>query len=202
MTASLRRGIDEMPAEARARLDRLDAREAHDALRAGAVLVDIRPQINRDLEGWTAWRGRHRAQRPRLAARSSQRRTPADRRLRLHVIVVRNEGYASSLAAAALQNLGIHRATDLVGGYRGLARRRPTHHRTRRTHRHATHSPENQIATGVTPGLARRAVGLKHHDILADLEAGFQRRRPRLRQCHQGSTKRPVHRLVTPLERP
>jgi len=51
MTASLRRGIDEMLAEARARLDRLDTREAHDALRAGAVLVDIRPQINRDLEG-------------------------------------------------------------------------------------------------------------------------------------------------------
>jgi rhodanese-related sulfurtransferase len=36
----------------------------------------------------------------------------------LHVIVVCNEGYASSLAAAALQNLGIQRATDLVGGYR------------------------------------------------------------------------------------
>jgi len=51
MTASLRRGIDEMLAEACARLDRLDAHEAHDALRAGAVLVDIRPQINRDLEG-------------------------------------------------------------------------------------------------------------------------------------------------------
>jgi len=51
MTASLRRGIDEMLAEARARLDRLDAHEAHDALRARAVLADIRPQINRDLEG-------------------------------------------------------------------------------------------------------------------------------------------------------
>ena len=51
MTASLRRGIDEMLAEASARLGCLDAREAHDALRAGAVLVDIRPQINRDLEG-------------------------------------------------------------------------------------------------------------------------------------------------------
>ena len=36
----------------------------------------------------------------------------------------------------------------------------------------------------VTPGW-RLAIGLKHHDILADLEAGFQRRRPRLRQCHQ-----------------
>jgi len=51
MTASLRRGIDEVLDDARTRLDRLDAREAYDAVRAGAVLVDIRPQINRDMEG-------------------------------------------------------------------------------------------------------------------------------------------------------
>jgi rhodanese-related sulfurtransferase len=37
----------------------------------------------------------------------------------LLVIVVCNEGYASSLAAAGLQNLGLSRATDLIGGYRG-----------------------------------------------------------------------------------
>ena len=35
-----------------------------------------------------------------------------------HVIVVCNEGYSSSLAAATLQGLGLHRATDLVGGFR------------------------------------------------------------------------------------
>jgi len=33
------------------------------------------------------------------------------------VILVCNEGYASSLAAADLRDLGIHRATDLIGGY-------------------------------------------------------------------------------------
>jgi rhodanese-related sulfurtransferase len=33
------------------------------------------------------------------------------------VIVVCNEGYGSSLAAATLQELGLRRATDLVGGY-------------------------------------------------------------------------------------
>jgi rhodanese-related sulfurtransferase len=34
------------------------------------------------------------------------------------IVIVCNEGYASSLAAASLQALGIHRATDLEGGYR------------------------------------------------------------------------------------
>lgn len=118
MTASLRRGIDEVLDEARTRLDRLDAREAYDAVRAGAVLVDIRPQINRDMEGGLPgavvidrnvldWR---------LDPASDARLPIAGYDLR--VIVVCNEGYASSLAAAALQNLGIQRATDLVGGYR------------------------------------------------------------------------------------
>jgi rhodanese-related sulfurtransferase len=35
----------------------------------------------------------------------------------LEVIVICQEGYASSLAAASLQDLGIHRATDVIGGY-------------------------------------------------------------------------------------
>lgn len=36
----------------------------------------------------------------------------------LHVVIVCNEGYSSSLAAAALQDLGMHMATDMDGGYR------------------------------------------------------------------------------------
>jgi rhodanese-related sulfurtransferase len=118
MTASLRRGINEVLAEARTGLDRLDAREAYDAARAGAVLVDIRPQINRDLEGGLP--GAAVIDRNVLDWRldpASDARLPIAG-YDLHVIVVCNEGYASSLAAAALQNLGIQRATDLVGGYR------------------------------------------------------------------------------------
>ena len=118
MTASLRRGINEVLAEARTRLDRLDAREAYAAVRAGAVLVDIRPQINRDLEGGLP--GAAVIDRNVLDWRldpASDARLPIAG-YDLHVIVVCNEGYASSLAAAALQNLGIRRATDLVGGYR------------------------------------------------------------------------------------
>jgi rhodanese-related sulfurtransferase len=36
----------------------------------------------------------------------------------LHVVIVCNEGYSSSLAAATLQDLGVHRSTDVDGGFR------------------------------------------------------------------------------------
>ena len=36
-------------------------------------------------------------------------------------MIVCSEGYTSSLAAAALLELGLHRVTDVVGGYRALA---------------------------------------------------------------------------------
>ena len=32
-----------------------------------------------------------------------------------------SEGYTSSLAAAALLDIGLHRATDVIGGYHALA---------------------------------------------------------------------------------
>jgi hypothetical protein len=109
--------------------------------------------------------------------------------------VVCNEGYASSLAAAALQNLGTHRATDLVGAY-GLARCRPTTTEPAEPIDYATHSPEKQITTGVTPGLARRAIGLKHHDILARPRRGDSSVDDRGFGSNTSLTKRPVHRLV------
>ena len=44
---------------------------------------------------------------------------------------------------------------------------------------HAQLSPEEQLATGVTPGLVRLAVGIEGiDDILADLEQGFAAARP------------------------
>jgi rhodanese-related sulfurtransferase len=52
----------------------------------------------------------------RLDPRSDARLPFADR-YDLEVIVTCQEGYTSSLAAAALQDLGLHRATDLAGGY-------------------------------------------------------------------------------------
>lgn len=116
--ASRGRGIDEILAEARSRLDRLDPIAAHRAQRDGAVLVDIRPAAQRALHGEIPgavviernvleWRLD-----PRSAARVSFAGS-----FDLRVVVVCQEGYTSSLAAAALHDLGLERATDLAGGY-------------------------------------------------------------------------------------
>jgi rhodanese-related sulfurtransferase len=40
------------------------------------------------------------------------------------IVLVCDEGYASSLAAATLRELGLHRATDLDGGYQAWLGRR------------------------------------------------------------------------------
>jgi rhodanese-related sulfurtransferase len=112
------RSIDEVLAEARSGLIRLtpwQARRAHAA--DGALLVDIRPAAQRADEGALPeavviernvleWR-LDPASESRLAYAAYD----------LQVIVVCQQGYSSSLAAAALQDLGIWRATDLIGGY-------------------------------------------------------------------------------------
>src|SRR5436309_10068122 len=58
-----------------------------------------------------------------LAARAAHR-LPRPRQLRRcvrgragHVIVMCSQGYASSLAAASLQDIGLVNATDLAGGF-------------------------------------------------------------------------------------
>lgn len=112
------RTIDELLAAARAGLDRLEPAEAHDAVAAGAVLVDIRPEVNRRTEG--ALPGAVVIDRNVLEWRldpASDAALPMAS-YDLHVVLVCNEGYASSLAAATLRELGIRRATDVVGGFR------------------------------------------------------------------------------------
>jgi rhodanese-related sulfurtransferase len=46
-----------------------------------------------------------------------RRRLPIADRYDLPVIVFCQEGYTSSLAAAALHDLGLYQATDIVGGF-------------------------------------------------------------------------------------
>ena len=110
--------IDRMLAQARAELDRVDARALGAEVEAGAVVVDIRPDQNRAEEGPLP--GAIVIERIHLEWRLDP--TSPDRidiaAPDLRVIVVCNEGYASSLAAYSLQLLGVVRATDLVGGYR------------------------------------------------------------------------------------
>ena len=115
---SQRRTIDDVLADARAQLKRVDPVQAQEAAERGAVLVDIRPVANRAAEGEIP--GAIIIERNVLEWRldpASDARLPVAS-YDLEVIVVCNEGYTSSLAAAALQELGVHKATDLTGGFR------------------------------------------------------------------------------------
>ena len=112
------RSIDQLLADARSRLDRLDPARAVAAAADGAVLVDIRPEAQRREHGEIP--GSLIIERNVLEWRFDPRsdaRLPIADSYDLRVVVVCQEGYTSSLAAAALQDLGLHRATDLAGGY-------------------------------------------------------------------------------------
>ena len=109
--------IDQILAEARARLDRLDPAGARRAQADGAVLVDIRPVAQRLASGQIP--GALVVERNVLEWRfdpASDARLPVADRYDLPVVVYCEEGYTSSLAAASLQDLGLFRATDLAGG--------------------------------------------------------------------------------------
>jgi rhodanese-related sulfurtransferase len=113
--------IDKLLDDARAKLTRLPADEVPAALRRGALLVDIRPQAQRAREGEVPaalviernvleWR----------CDPTSDARLPEASGDDVEWLVLCSEGYTSSLAAAALQDLGLHRATDVIGGYHAL----------------------------------------------------------------------------------
>jgi rhodanese-related sulfurtransferase len=114
--------IDRVLAAARRRYRRLTAAEVPDALRRGAVLVDIRPQAQRFREGEVP--GALVIDRNVLEWRcdpTSHARLPEAVDDDVEWVIVCSEGYTSSLAAAALLDLGLRRATDVVGGYHALA---------------------------------------------------------------------------------
>jgi rhodanese-related sulfurtransferase len=111
--------IADLLAEARSGLVRVAPSELAGEQADGALVVDIRPVEQRRRDGSIPgavvidrnvleWR---------LDPASPDRiaETGYDRR----IILVCNEGYSSSLAAATLRRLGLHRATDLCDGYQG-----------------------------------------------------------------------------------
>jgi rhodanese-related sulfurtransferase len=115
-----RRTVDDLLAEARSRLERIGPLEAASRVAAGAVLVDIRPAAQRALEGSVP--GALVVERNVLEWRfdpASDHRLPEATGYDVEVIVLCSEGYTSSLAADALRSLGLHRATDVVGGFVG-----------------------------------------------------------------------------------
>lgn len=116
------RSIDEILAAARRRLTRLHPRRAFEEQRDGALLVDIRPVAQRAAEGEVP--GALTIERNVLEWRldpASEARLPQAKGYDLRVIVICSEGYTSSLAAAALHDLGLTRSTDVIGGFRAWA---------------------------------------------------------------------------------
>ena len=111
--------IEQMLSAARARLRRLFPNEAYEALaKPETILLDIRSEGQRAIEGSIP--GALIVERNVLEWRldpASSARLPVATDYALQVIVFCSEGYTSSLAAAALQDLGLWRATDMVGGF-------------------------------------------------------------------------------------
>ncbi|CAN5483037.1 rhodanese-like domain-containing protein [soil metagenome] len=113
--------IDRVLERARGRLNRIEAADVPAALDRGALLVDIRPAAQRAAEGEVPaaliiernvleWR----------CDPTSDARLPQAAGDDVEWVILCSEGYTSSLAAAALQELGLHRSTDVVGGYHAL----------------------------------------------------------------------------------
>jgi rhodanese-related sulfurtransferase len=114
--------IEALLERARAGLDRVGPEQAAAATRDGALLIDIRPVGLREADGEVPGAlviDRNQLE-WRLAPESDDRipEVDADKT----VILFCDEGYASSLAAATLQELGLPRATDLIGGFQAWKR--------------------------------------------------------------------------------
>jgi rhodanese-related sulfurtransferase len=116
------RTIDDLLAEARARITRVTPAEAAARMAAGAVLVDIRPAAQRAREGSVP--GALVVERNVLEWRfdpQSDARLPQATGYDVDVIVLCSEGYTSSLAADALRALGLVTASDVIGGFAAWA---------------------------------------------------------------------------------
>lgn len=114
-----RAGIDEVLERVRQGYERIEPGGAYAAAQVGdALLVDIRYAALRERDGLIP--GALVVERNELEWRLDplgSHRLPEAADHDLRVVVICNEGYASSLAAASLHQLGLHRATDLVGGF-------------------------------------------------------------------------------------
>lgn len=110
--------IDLLLAAVREGLDRVQPVDLAAEVSRGALVVDTRPVEQRGSDG--ALPGALVIDRNVLEWRldpTSPHRIPQVADADLRVVIVCNEGYSSSLAAATLRSLGLHRATDLVGGF-------------------------------------------------------------------------------------
>jgi rhodanese-related sulfurtransferase len=112
------RSIDELLAQVRTRIDRVQPEEVPARLAAGALLVDTRPWEQRSRDG--AVPGALVVDRNVLEWRldpASPDRLPQVTGYDLEIVVLCNEGYSSSLVADTLRALGLMRTVDVIGGF-------------------------------------------------------------------------------------
>jgi rhodanese-related sulfurtransferase len=112
--------LDELFAEARARIERLEPAEAHAAAATGGLIVDIRSEPARERDGVVP--GSLHVPRTVLEWRfepGGRWRNPHVGDLEQRVIVLCEQGYSSVFAAGMLARLGYTRAGDVVGGFEG-----------------------------------------------------------------------------------
>ena len=110
--------IDEILDAARSRLDRVEPDQLETERAAGALIIDIRPIDQRERDGPLP--GALIIDRNVLEWRLDPTCAHHIAEITSHemrIVIVCNEGYQSSLAAAELHDLGLHRATDLIGGF-------------------------------------------------------------------------------------
>ena len=115
--------VDVLLQDARRDLERVRPSELASEMAAGALIVDTRPLEQRQRDGDLP--GALIIDRNVLEWRldpTCPHHIPEAGSADVRVIVVCNEGYSSSLAAATLRRLGLARATDLAGGFQDWKR--------------------------------------------------------------------------------
>ena len=115
-------GIDRLLKEERRLLRRVTPQEAFDAAAAGGVIIDTRSHEQR-LAGGTV-PGSVRIHRNVLEWRvdaSSGYQDPRVASCAGPIVIMCEQGYSSSLAAATLQRMGVTNATDMIGGFEAWA---------------------------------------------------------------------------------
>ena len=111
-------GVDQLLEQARSRLVRLHPGEALAASGRGGRIVDIRSERQRLEHGVVP--GAHFVPRNVLEWRADPRSGHSDPILlgtTGPLVLMCAQGYQSSLAAATLQEIGVERATDMIGGF-------------------------------------------------------------------------------------
>jgi rhodanese-related sulfurtransferase len=110
--------VDDLLGAARSSLQRVTPADAYERAQRGALLIDLRILEQRQANGvipdsvvislnHLEWR----------LDPSSASRLPQVTDHEIDIVLLCDEGYCSSLAAARLHELGLHRATDVIGGF-------------------------------------------------------------------------------------